>query len=105
MRLEPGTMIAVAAALLFYLRLIVVQRQRSKQIARNSTRQAKKTALPPQVPALFVIRNPILVGAGVLLIAVGAVISIVPAYAASFGASWWWVPVTLGILLMGLGVG
>lgn len=94
MRLEPGAIVAVAAALLFYLRLIVLQRQRSK----------KKTGPSSQMPALFVIRSPILIGIGVLLIAVGAVISTLPVFA-TFGSTWWWVPVTLGILLMGLGVG
>lgn len=94
MRLDPGTMIAVAAALLFYLRLIILQRQRSK----------KKAGSASQPPALFVIRSPILIGAGVFLLGVGAVISTLPLFA-SFGPAWWWVPVTLGILLMGLGVG
>lgn len=94
MPLETGTIIAVAAALLFYLRLIVLQRQRGK----------KKTTSSAQPPALFVIRNATLVGLGVLLLGVGAVMSIVPWFA-PYGNAWWWAPVTLGILLMGLGVG
>jgi len=94
MPLETGTIIAVAAALLFYLRLIVLQRQRGKQ----------KTSSPAQPQALFVIRNATLVGIGILLIGLGAAMSVVPWFA-PYGSTWWWVPVTLGILLMGLGVG
>lgn len=103
MPFETGTIIAVAAALLFYLRLIILQRQRAKQ-AQNTSKQARKTSLPAPAPGLLVIRSGLLVGAGVFLIGAGAVFSVVPWFA-SFGPIWWWVPVTLGILLMGLGVG
>jgi hypothetical protein len=94
MPLETGTIIAVAAALLFYLRLIVLQRQRGKQ----------KTSSHAQPQAFFVIRNAALVGIGVLLIGLGGAMSVVPWFA-PHGPVWWWAPVTLGILLMGLGVG
>jgi sterol desaturase/sphingolipid hydroxylase (fatty acid hydroxylase superfamily) len=104
MKFDTGTIIAVAAVLLFYLRLIVLQRQRVQRASKNLAKGSKKLNPVPSTPAWVVVRNSTLVGAGVLLIAMGAVVSIIPWFQ-SFGPSWWWLPVTVGILLMGLGVG
>ncbi len=76
MKFETGTIIAVAAVLLFYLRLIVLQRQRIQLANKNLAKGSKKINPTPSTPAWVVVRNATLVGAGVLLIAIGAVISI-----------------------------
>lgn len=101
MRFDTGTIIAISAALLFYLRMIILQRQRAKT---SSQKNAKKPKYPAQPQSMVVIRNRYLVGLGVLLVAIGAVLSAAPSFDSSIQA-WWWVPVTAGILLMSLGIG
>lgn len=103
MPLEIGTIVAVAAALLFYLRLILLQRQRTKQLAEDHSKGNKKTNRVNPNANWVVIKNWYLVGLGIALILAGALLSAVPAAAAY--RAYWWIPVTAGILLMTLGIG
>lgn len=116
MPFDLGTIAAVVAALLFYLRLIMLQRQRAKQLAQDRARGNKKANKNASSAAsntrLVLIKNWYLVGLGIVLILTGALISAIPtanAVGAAAGAApyrpYWWIPVTAGILLMTLGLG
>jgi hypothetical protein len=109
MKYTYGTIIAVAAALFFYLRLIILQRQKVKQLSRvgktdrkknrSSSNDAKKgNGLTTAFPKLD-ITSPYLLGLGILLIISGAVLSAAP-WLNLQGRDLWWIPVTLGIILM-----
>lgn len=108
MNFDPGTIIAVAAALLFYLRLIILQRQKIKTMRETSASHLKnkrrKAGTPPPItrPGL-VIANKFLVFGGAALLILGAAIAGVPAIDSSLRSAWW-LPVTFGILLMGIGI-
>jgi hypothetical protein len=109
MGFEPGAIIAIAAVLLFYLRLIILQRRKSKQA--SSTRKSVKTkksqnsqSFPAAAgPARLEFHRPYLVAAGVLIIILGAALTAVPGLDERI-RDWWWLPVTLGILLMSFGI-
>ena len=115
MNFDIGTFIAIAAVLLFYLRLILLQRQKGKSassIPLSNPKKNKKrgpaergfTASETPRQALgFVIANGYLVGAGVVLILLGVALNLVTAFPPSVRGLWW-LAVTLGVLLMGLGI-
>lgn len=83
-----GMIVAVTAALIFYLRLIIVQRQRAKSLSQNSQRRFP----------MLLIRYPIILSAGVIVVLAGAGLSAASGPLAQY-ASYWWIPVTIGILL------
>jgi hypothetical protein len=113
MKLDAGTIVTIVAVLLFYLRLIGLQRNRIKkaqhQYAEVSSRNAKKKSAGDKKPELRYarlgvnIRNWWMVVPGILLITFGAAI----AATTMFGtySSYWWVPVIIGIALFGFGLG
>lgn len=108
MNFDFGTIIAIAAALLFYLRLIVLQRQKLKVyrtgFARHPAKRNGKTKTEQKVPQQgLIISNKFLVIGGVLLVLLGAAAAGIPGLNASFRAAWWLL-VSLGILLMSLGI-
>ncbi len=114
MKFDAGTIVAVAAALIFYLRLIIVQRQkvkRSKLVksqAMSEKGKAKKRAQtaanrPIQQQLGFEIVSWYLVGAAILLVVFGALISAVSWFGPGVRALWW-VPLTVGIILLGFSV-
>jgi hypothetical protein len=109
---DLGTIIIIVAVLVFYLRLIILQRQRIKkarvQYAKADKKLNKKNSdsKKPEIRYSKMgvqVRNWWLVGGGIVLIILGA--------AAKFkeftlsGFDFWWIPVLIGIALMGLGVG
>jgi ABC-type Fe3+ transport system permease subunit len=113
MRYDIGTIIVIVAVLLFYLRLIIIQRQRikkaryqysevSKQLAKKkSTGETKPTV---QYAKLGVqIRNWLLFSTGLAVMLFGAVVKFKQFTIGTF--DFWWIPVLLGIILMALGVG
>jgi hypothetical protein len=110
MSFDPGTIIAIAAALLFYLRLIILQRQKVKQLSSGAKTSGKKKAkdqqqsktLAASIPRLDIYR-PYLVGLGVVLVLLGAALTAAPWFDESI-RTWWWFPVTIGISLMSLGI-
>lgn len=88
MHFDFGTIVAIIAALLFYLRLIMLQRHRGKHTSAQSR---------------FVIKSWLLVGVGALFILLGGVLSATPYFQDSI-QSFWWIPLVIGILLMSLGI-
>ncbi|MBE0697084.1 MAG: hypothetical protein IH586_09185 [Anaerolineaceae bacterium] len=111
MKYTYGTIIAVAAALLFYLRLIILQRQKVKQHALAGKAERRKKRSPsgkdtnaagftttfPKLEISF----PFLLGLGILLILFGAVLSVAPWFIPQV-RDLWWIPVTVGIILMSI---
>lgn len=103
MNFDYGTWIAIGAVLLFYLRLIILQRQKAKQasLSRAGKKKNVSTAAPGSgrtAPTLLVNRP--LAIAGVLIILAGAAFAGLPALSSL--AHFWWLPVTVGIAVMGL---
>ncbi len=86
MPLQIGTILAVAATLVFYLRLIILQRHRAQSPA-----QVKGQA--------GILWNVYLLVPGVVLIILGAAVYAVSSLDPAV-RSLWWLPVTAGILLM-----
>lgn len=105
-----GTYIAIAAVLLFYLRLIILQRQKVKASQAKSARPGKKGGRAAGRPDAWstlrptlVIANKLFVILGVILILLGAVVSFAAGLDPALRGGWWLL-VTAGILLMGLGI-
>jgi len=109
MKLDAGTIVTIVAVTLFYLRLIVLQRQKVKtaKVQYSAVEKAKKkkgSETPPEVNWTAVgirVRNWWIGGAGLLLIVLGAILAGTGFAGPSISAAWW-VPVTVGILLFGL---
>jgi hypothetical protein len=89
MKLDTGTIIAIAAALIFYLRLIIIQRHKSNQ--------ANTSQLGIRIVSWY------LLGMGLAFILLGALLTAYPLFGPAF-SSYWWVILTLGILLLGLSI-
>ncbi len=114
MKLDTGTIVAIAAALIFYLRLIVVQRQKVKRmkLVKNqaqtqkgkSGKQARSQARRPIDQQLgFQIVSWYLIGASILLVLLGALIYAVDWFGPGVSPLWW-IPFTVGILMLGFSV-
>ena len=111
MKFTTGTIVTIVAVMLFYLRLIALQRQKVKVAriqysAAENAKQKKKKQEPLQVQwdVLGVrVRNWWLIGASLVLIIFGAVVAATQFLGPAVSAAWW-VPLNLGILLMALGV-
>jgi hypothetical protein len=104
MQIDTGTGLVVVAALIFYLRLIIIQRQKVKQPAIQP--QGKKGSRKKGPPAdelrrySILSRNPrdwIIAGAGFVAVLAGVLLKAgglpLPAVAA-----YWWAPTALGII-------
>lgn len=107
--LDFGRIVIIAAALIFYLRLIIIQRQRVKNAATQATAQKKtlnKTdATKPDTR--FAILSPytqdrIIAGAGAAIALLGILIywQIVRIPAVE---NYWWIATAAGILLFSWG--
>ena len=104
MNIDPGLVIVIVAVLIFYLRLIVLQRQRAKQIAPKPAAGNKKKARsqPEAPPVRYSIitqnRGGRVIGvAGAIAILVGILLNagLLPF---PLGQTYWWVPTALGII-------
>jgi hypothetical protein len=106
MNVEPGLAFVIVAVLIFYLRLIIIQRQRAKRVLRAPAlvSKNKKKAQPVQQPAgpgfSILSRKKVdlaIAGAGILGILVGVALNagwvIFPAL-----QPYWWLPTGLGII-------
>ncbi len=109
MKFDAGTIVAIAAALIFYLRLIIIQRQKVKRmnftkrqaqsLKGKGKKQAKSQANRPIQQQLgFEIVSWYMVGTSVLLVLFGALISAVDWFGPGVRPLWW-VPVTAGFIL------
>lgn len=113
MRYDIGTIVIIVAVLIFYLRLIIIQRQRIKkaryQYAQVSEKLGKKKGTAGSKPEIrysklgVQVRNWWLMGAGIVLLMAGAAVKYFDLRIGSF--DYWWIPVLLGIISMALGVG
>lgn len=108
MDINFGTFIAVAAALFFYLRLIILQRQKVKSFSGKPVRSPGKSSHTFQkegkgpskdsIP-LLTYKYPLLLIIGILLVIAGAILSAAGWFPSNI-RPFWWIPVTVGILLM-----
>ena len=107
MNIETGTAVVIAAVLVFYLRLIVLQRQRAKQLRSAQTpppggKKKKRAAQEAQTPPRYSIISPrvadrVIASVGVLAILAGVLLNvgILPLPGLQ---PYWWVPTALGIV-------
>lgn len=109
MKIDPGIIVAAAAALIFYLRLIIIQRQRVKRARLEYAmamdtykRTKKKNAPPPEAPRMGLNLRWVFIIPGMLLIIIGALFAGIPALRSL--AAYWYIPLSVGILVMALGV-
>ncbi len=104
--MDTGTIIVVAAVLLFYLRLIIIQRQHAKQLVReragasNSKKKGNRPApaiTPAPLGILSTNRRDWAAGViGLVLIILGVLLR------AGIGFypynAYWWIPVVIGLI-------
>lgn len=102
MDIDPGLVIVIVAVLIFYLRLIVLQRQRAQQHPPASAKNKKGKAQPGAAPQHDSIisanrRDRSIGGAGAVAILIGILL-----YAGLLPFPWaqtyWWAPTALGIV-------
>lgn len=104
MKFDTGTWIVIGAVLLFYLRLITLQFGRVRRARYKAAREQKKNKKKagtelPQADAIslgFKVKSWYLVGAGIALMVLGAVMGATNLLG-TFIQSLWWIPVTIGI--------
>lgn len=112
LNMETGSIVVIIAVLIFYLRMILLQRQRAQRIryerqtyAANAAKARKKGKAPPPPPTApeysLLSRHPrdrVIGIAGVVLILVGVLLysALNPWQAA---ADYWWIPLSAGIVL------
>jgi len=105
MNIDTGTAVVIGAVLIFYLRLISLQRERAKQVRRaveanvSVKKKAKQTSQPP--PRYSILspnrRDQAIGGIGALLILIGVLsyAKILPIPALQ---TYWWIPTSIGIV-------
>lgn len=112
MRSSYGAVIAIIAALFFYLRLILLQRKKAKLVSSQENERNKKRSYPKESGMTtpngknylnLQYSSPYILGLGILLIIAGAVLSAAPWFIPEVKA-FWWIPVTIGIILMSISI-
>lgn len=113
MRYDAGTIVTIVCVLLFYLRLIVIQRHRVKtariqyaEVVKKNSKKKGGAAVKPEIryPRLGIhIHNWWLVGAALTLIIFGGFIAATQFLGPSV-SRYWWIPLNIGIGLFALGV-
>jgi hypothetical protein len=107
--MDTGLVIIIGAVLIFYLRLIILQRERARQAKHQSTPPSgKKGKNLPSAPApRFSIvsqnkRDWIIAGIGVVLIIFGILLNqhIIPV---PLVQTIWWLPIAIGIIAFSWG--
>ena len=113
MQIDPGLVVLIVAVLAFYLRLIILQRERTKRAVYQpkpaGKKQGKRPAKPAQempAPQYSIIskdkRDWIIAGSGILLIFIGVLLNlkVIPLPLAQ---NYWWLPVAIGIVAFSWG--
>jgi hypothetical protein len=109
MRIDPGLVVIIFAVLAFYLRLIILQRERAKRAAYQPKPAGRKKGRPPKktpAPQYSIIsqnkRDWIIAGSGILLIFIGVLLNlrVIPIPLAQ---NYWWLPVAIGIIAFSWG--
>jgi hypothetical protein len=109
MRIDPGLVVIIVAVLVFYLRLIILQRERAKRAAYQPDPAGKKKGKPPKkmpAPQYSIVskdkRDWIVAGSGILLIFIGVLLNL-KAIPIPLAQNYWWLPVAIGILAFSWG--
>jgi hypothetical protein len=104
MNIDFGTAVVVAAALFFYLRLIIIQRQKVKQAPAPSQGKGKKgpkQLAPPSLSQYSILsRKPldwIIAGIGAVAVLFGLLLK-AGVLSLPGIAPYWWLPTALGIV-------
>jgi hypothetical protein len=109
MKIDPGLVVIIVAVLAFYLRLIILQRERARRAAIQPKPAGKKKGRPPQkkpAPQYSIIskdkRDWIIAGTGILLIFIGVLLNqkLIPLPLAQ---TYWWLPTAIGIVAFSWG--
>jgi hypothetical protein len=112
MDIDTGLAVVIVAVLVFYLRLIMLQRERIKRVSQSaavsSTGKGKRKAPDRAAPApqySVLSQNPrdlVIAGVGVLLVLMGVLLymKILPL---SVAQTYWWVPTAAGIVAFSWG--
>ncbi len=114
MRFDAGTIVVIVAVLLFYLRLIVLQWGKSKRLrdletirpkAEKGKARATASGAASRRPTTtdvmrFRVRNVYLTIVAILLMLIGVLLNINLPLTVSI-QQYWWIPMTLGIALLG----
>lgn len=104
MNLDTGLAVVILAILIFYLRLIALQRERARRTAAQLAARGKKGKgkgrAPQSTPRYSILsqnrRDWVIAGTGMLAIVLGMLLNagvLLPAV-----QSYWWVPTALGII-------
>jgi ABC-type Fe3+ transport system permease subunit len=111
MNFDTGTIITIVAVLLFYFRLIILQRQRIKkaqyQYAQVSSKNAKKKNSKDKNPEVrysrlgVQIKNWWVVAGAIVLITFGAVV-VGTHFLGTALSTFWWIPTVIGIGLFAI---
>lgn len=106
MNIDTGLAVVIVAVLIFYLRLIVLQRERAKQVTQVLDSHVKKKnqrkASMQENALRYSILSPrrrdrVIAGIGVLLILLGVLAYIQIQVLASLHP-YWWIPTSIGIV-------
>ena len=106
MKLDPGLAVVIVAVLIFYLRIIILQRERVKRAARPpeplANKKKKKEARQPGLVDRYSIlsRKPadlVIAGVGLLAILIGVMLN-AHWIALPVVQSYWWLPTAAGIV-------
>jgi hypothetical protein len=105
MNIDTGLAVVIVAVLIFYLRLIILQRQRAKmatQARLQVAQKGKKGKEPPPPPPRYSVISPnkydrIVGAAGAVAIVLGVLLNagLLPFPAAQ---PYWWIPTAVGIV-------
>lgn len=109
MQIDTGLVVVIVAVLIFYLRLIVIQRQRVRPPRQQSPTPGKKkgkiTQPAPARSFSIVSQNRgdwVIAGIGIVLIVIGILMNR-NLFPYSWAQTYWWIPVAIGIIAFSWG--
>jgi hypothetical protein len=106
MNIDPGLAVVILAVLIFYLRLIILQRERVKRmtqtpVATGKTKKKPKSAVSTPAPIYSILsqnrRDQVIGLIGMLVILTGVLLNaqLIPWPMAQ---PYWWIPTAIGII-------
>ena len=109
MKIDLGMGVVIAAVLLFYLRLILLQWGKAKQLkaqafavkGRKGSKDAREAAAKPQPRPLWLgvsFSNGYLTVLGIVFFVLGAFVNLSPLISTEVRA-FWWLPILAGLVL------
>ena len=107
MPFDTGTVVIIAAVLLFYLRLILIQRERAKRLHVAALTKSKRKDKPGKAETqeaysrLSILsgrrQDWIVAGLGALAVLAGVLLNL-QLISWQLGQAYWWLPVAIGIV-------